>query len=150
MTNREPSELARTVLQALAATGFRALVLRGWGGLDVGDLPSNVFATRLGPFDWLFSHVAAAVHHGGAGTTAASLRAGIPTITVPSFLDQFYWSKRVSELGAGPQPILRKNLTSESLASALRIATSDNAMKARAEDLGRRIRARGRCEPRGQ
>ena len=141
MTNREPAELARTVLDALAATGIRALVLRGWGGLEIGDLPANVFATEWVPFDWLFSQVAAAVHHGGAGTTAASLRAGIPTITVPSFLDQFYWSKRVSQLGAGPQPIMRKNLTAESLASALRIATSDTAMKTRAAELGRRIRS---------
>jgi UDP:flavonoid glycosyltransferase YjiC (YdhE family) len=137
MTNRQPAELARIVLGALAASGERGIVLKGWGGLQASELPSTVFATEWVPFDWLFPRVAAAVHHGGAGTTAASLRAGVPTVVIPFFLDQFFWGKRVFELGAGPRPVLRKHLEVDGLAAALRAAP---AMKERAAAIGERIR----------
>ena len=76
-----------------------------------------------------------------AGTTAASLRAGVPTVVVPFFLDQFYWGRRVFELGVGPKPILRKHLRADSLAAALRQATVDQGMRNRAVALSQRIRA---------
>jgi UDP:flavonoid glycosyltransferase YjiC (YdhE family) len=141
MTNREPAELSQEVVRALAMTGQRAIVLTGWGGLSPQELPQDIFAIDWVPFDWLLPRVSAAVHHGGAGTTAASLRAGVPTIIVPFFLDQFYWAKRVFELGAGPRPILRKSLKADALAAALRVATSDPGMRDRASALGQRIRA---------
>ena len=141
MTNREPAELAQEVVRALAMTRQRAIVLTGWGGLSPQELPKDIFAIDWVPFDWLLPRVSAAVHHGGAGTTAASLRAGVPTIIVPFFLDQFYWGKRVFELGAGPRPILRKSLKADALAAALRVATSDPGMRDRAAKLGQRIRA---------
>jgi UDP:flavonoid glycosyltransferase YjiC (YdhE family) len=138
MTNREPAELAQIVVQALALTGQRAIVLNGWGGLRTEELPSNFFVIDWVPFDWLFQRVSAVVHHGGAGTTAASLRAGVPTIVIPFFLDQFFWGRRVFELGAGPRPILRSQLNAEDLAAALRL-TADPAMQHRASALGKRI-----------
>jgi UDP:flavonoid glycosyltransferase YjiC (YdhE family) len=141
MTNRDPAELARVVVRALALTGQRAIVLTGWGGLSPDELPREFFAVEWVPFDWLFPRVAAVVHHGGAGTTAASLRAGLPTIVVPFFLDQFYWGRRVFELGVGPRPIPRKRLEAQTLAAALRLATGDAGMRERAAALGRRIRA---------
>jgi UDP:flavonoid glycosyltransferase YjiC (YdhE family) len=141
MTNRDPTELARTVVRALASAGKRAVVFRGWGGLQPDELPREIFAVDWVPFDWLFPRVAAVVHHGGAGTTAASLRAGTPTITVPFFLDNFFWSRRVFELGVGPRPIPRKRLEEETLATALRVATTDPDLRSRAAELGARIRA---------
>ena len=141
MTNREPAELARSVVHALALTGQRAVVLTGWGGLSAAELPREICAVDWVPFDWLFPRVAAVVHHGGAGTTAASLRAGVPTVIVPFFLDQFYWGRRVFELGAGTQPIPRKRLKADTLAGALRLATTDPNMRERAAALGERIRA---------
>ncbi len=81
------------------------------------------------------------VHHGGAGTTAAGLRAGVPSVIVPFFGDQPFWGWRVSELGVGPSPISRKKLTAESLARAINIAVNDESMKMRAEKLGETIRA---------
>jgi sterol 3beta-glucosyltransferase len=116
-------------------------VLRGWGGLSPAELPRGIFAVDWVPFDWLYPRVKAVVHHGGAGTTAASLRAGVPTIIVPFFLDQFYWGRRVFELGVGPRPIPRKRLEAEALAAALRVATADVGMHERAAALGNRIRA---------
>jgi UDP:flavonoid glycosyltransferase YjiC (YdhE family) len=141
MTNREPAELVGHVTRALALSKQRAVVLTGWGGLSAAELPREIFAIDWVPFDWLLPRVAAAVHHGGAGTTAASLRAGVPTIVVPFFLDQFYWGRRVFELRVGPRPILRKSLEANSLAAAMRLATTDTGMRDRAATLGARIRA---------
>jgi UDP:flavonoid glycosyltransferase YjiC (YdhE family) len=141
MTNLDPAALARAVTGALAMTGHRAILLSGWGGLPTAELPQNVLAVDWVPYDWLFPRVAAVVHHAGVGTTAASLHAGIPTITVPFFLDNFFWSRRVFELGVGPRPIPRKRLEANALASALRIATTDPEMRKRAAELGARIRA---------
>ena len=66
------------------------------------------------PLRWLFPRVAAVVHHGGAGTTSAGLRAGVPSIIVPFFADQPYWGQRIAELGVGPAPIPRKKLNGRS------------------------------------
>ena len=85
--------------------------------------------------------MAAVVHHGGAGTTAAGLRAGVPSLVIPFFGDQPFWGQRVAELGVGPKPIPRKELTSEQLATAIQRMITDRLMRQRAADLGKRIRS---------
>jgi UDP:flavonoid glycosyltransferase YjiC (YdhE family) len=141
MSPRDPAALTRVILQALARTQQRAIVLSGWGGLHAADLPSSVYLLDAIPFAWLFPRVAAVVHHGGAGTTAAGLRAGVPSIIVPFFADQPFWGQRVADLGVGPQPIPRKHFTADRLAQAIEIAVSDRAMRQRAADLGATIRS---------
>jgi sterol 3beta-glucosyltransferase len=84
--------------------------------------------------------MAAVVHHGGAGTTAAGLRAGVPNIVIPHSNDQFAWGRRVQELGVGPKPIPRKKLTSPGLAAAIDSALAP-ATQAAAQDLGTRIQS---------
>lgn len=84
--------------------------------------------------------MAGAVHHGGAGTTGSSLRAGLPTLVIPHATDQFFWADRVARLGAGPPMLLRPGLTAEALAGALVRLTSDLGLRARAEEIGRAIR----------
>ena len=83
----------------------------------------------------------AIVHHGGAGTTGADLRAGIPAVVVPFAVDQPFWGSRVAALGVGPTPVPRKVLTARKLADALRATVSDQAMKSRAAALGTKISA---------
>jgi UDP:flavonoid glycosyltransferase YjiC (YdhE family) len=83
----------------------------------------------------------AIVHHGGAGTTGAALRAGVPSIVVPLGFDQPFWGGRVHALGVGPRPISRRRLTASRLADAIRTATTDGAMQARAASLGVALRA---------
>ncbi len=83
----------------------------------------------------------AVVHHGGAGTTGAGLRAGVPSIVVPFTMDQPFWASRVHALGVGPKPIPRPKLTRASLAAALRSAVTDDAMAERARALGEKVRA---------
>ena len=90
MTGRQPELMAEIVLAALAKSGQRGILLTGWGGIGNADLPESVFKLDAIPHDWLFPKMAAIVHHGGAGTTAASLRAGAPTIVVPFTADQSF------------------------------------------------------------
>jgi UDP:flavonoid glycosyltransferase YjiC (YdhE family) len=141
MTTRKPEETTDLVIKALHQTNQRAILVSGWGGLQKTDLPDSVFMIDSIPHAWLFPRVAAVVHHGGAGTTAAGLRAGVPSIVIPFFADQPYWGGRVADLGVGPTPIPRKKLTVERLAQAIQIAVTDEAMRQRAVDLGLRIQA---------
>jgi sterol 3beta-glucosyltransferase len=141
MVNRNPEETADLVLRAIALTGQRAILQSGWSGLSKRDLPDTVLMVDSIPHAWLFPRVAAVVHHGGAGTTAAGLRAGIPTIVIPFFGDQPFWGQRVAELGVGTDSIPRKQLTAEKLADAIHQAVSDRAMHQRASDLGAKIQA---------
>ena len=141
MSNRKPEETADLVLQTLDRTQQRALILSGWSGLRKADLPDSVLMLDSIPFSWLFPRVAAVVHHGGAGTTAAGLRAGVPAVVIPFFGDQPFWGQRVAELGVGPAPIPRRKLTVERLAQAIQRAVTDQTMRQRAADLGSKIQA---------
>jgi sterol 3beta-glucosyltransferase len=117
------------------------VLLTGWGGLRPPELPRNMITLDWVPLNRLFPRMAAVVHHGGAGTTADGLRAGVPTVVVPFFFDQFFWARRVFELGAGPRPIPRKRLDAETLANAIRSAVTDPNMRRRAAAVGERILA---------
>jgi sterol 3beta-glucosyltransferase len=139
--NQRPEETTDLVLRALEHAKQRAVMLSGWGGLQKADFPDTVLMVDAIPHSWLFPRVAAVVHHGGVGTTAAGLRAGVPSVIIPFFGDQSFWAQRVAELGVGPQPIPRKRLTAERLAQAVQEAVTNQAMRQRAADLGGRIRA---------
>jgi sterol 3beta-glucosyltransferase len=141
MVNRKPEETANLVLQALSRTGQRGVLSAGWGGLKKDDLPETVFMIGSIPHQWLFPKMAAVVHHGGVGTTAAGLWAGIPAIITPYFGDQPFWGQRVYELGVGPKPIPRQGLTVDRLAESIRYAVSDMGMREKAANLGRTIQA---------
>lgn len=104
------------------------------------DLPDLIFMIDSVPHAWLFPRVAAAIHHGGAGMTAASMRAGIPSIIVPFFGDQPFWGRRVAQLGVGPEPVPRKKLTAERFAITIQRALTDETMRRRAVVLGSIIR----------
>jgi sterol 3beta-glucosyltransferase len=140
MNNTDPERLTDIVLRALERTGRRGILATGWGGIGDSDLPDSVFRVEEVPHDWLLERVEAAVHHGGAGTTAASLRAGVPTAVVPFFADQPFWGRRIAELGVGPEPIPRRSLSVDRLANAIQQATADRDMKARAIAPSRRIK----------
>ena len=141
MAGRNPQQLAEMVLEALAMSGRRGVLMTGWGGLRAETARENVFVLDSAPHHWLFPRMAAVVHHGGAGTTAEGLRAGVPSVVVPFVLDQPFWGTRVSALGVGPPPLPQKRLTAGRLANAIRIATTDVGMKQRAGARGAAIRA---------
>jgi sterol 3beta-glucosyltransferase len=110
------------------------------GGLRPSDLPKTIFPLRDVPHDWLFPRVAAVVHHGGAGTTAAGLRAGRPPVICPFFGDQPFWGWCVQQLGVGSIPIPQKKLTAGRLTEAIREVTTNSAIHRSACALGQKIR----------
>ncbi len=141
MPSQDAGRVTHTVLEALDRAGQRGVLATGWGGLVDHDLPTSIYALTEAPHDWLFPQMAAVVHHGGAGTTAAGLRAGVPTVICPFFGDQPFWGRRVAALGAGPQPIPQRRLTVEALRAAMSAAVSDTAMRERAARIGQILRA---------
>lgn len=141
MSGRTPERLADIVLQAVAQSGVRAILAKGWGGLRTDRLPEGVHPITEAPHSWLFPRVRAVVHHGGSGSTAAGLRAGRPTLICPFILDQFFWGRQVHRLGVGPKPVPQRKLTPERLAAAIRQMVTDTAMQEKAATLGRKLRA---------
>jgi sterol 3beta-glucosyltransferase len=141
MGNRDPQQAAQIAFDALAQSGQRGVVAAGWGGMKSDSVPSHVHMIGSIPHSWLFPRMAAVVHHGGAGTTAAGLRAGVPSMIIPFMGDQPFWGQRVQALGVSPAPIARKKLTSERLAHAITQAMHDQPMRERAAALGENIRA---------
>jgi len=116
MRSRHPERLARLFVDAAGAAGVRALM----SAESRSQLPESCLRIGALPHGLLFPRVAAAIHHCGAGTTAAAARAGVPQIPVPHFGDQFYWGHALHRLGVAPRPIRRSRLTAERLAAAIR------------------------------
>ncbi len=141
MTSADPVGVARLIVGALEQSGQRGVVQNDSLGISQADASDEILLLNSTPHDWLFPQMAAVVHHGGAGTTAAGLRAGVPTITTPTYGDQFFWGQRIAELGAGPPPIPRKHLTADRLATAIRRATNDHWMHERARVMAQRVGA---------
>jgi sterol 3beta-glucosyltransferase len=140
MGSTNPAEAAQIALESLQRSGQRGVIAAGWGGMTAADVPDSVHMIKAAPHHWLFPRMAAVVHHGGVGTTAAGLRAGVPSILVPFMGDQPYWGKRVTDLGVGPHAIPRKQLTAERLATAITACVTDAAMQGKAHTLGEHIR----------
>jgi len=126
-------------LEALRAMGRRAIVLSGWSGVTPHD-PGVCVAESL-PHDWLYPRVAAVVSHGGAGTTAAALRAGIPSVILPFFFDQAFWGRWLAERQLGPPPISSRHLTTAAMTRALNSALEERTVRARLAGLGALIAA---------
>lgn len=136
----DPNAMTNMIFEAVKKTGQRALVSKGWGGLGADQLgvPEGVYMLGNVPHDWLFQHVSCVVHHGGAGTTAAGIKAGRPTVVVPFFGDQPFWGAMVAKAGAGPMPIPHKQLTAEKLAQAILEALKPESLE-RASELASKI-----------
>jgi sterol 3beta-glucosyltransferase len=141
MGSRDPQEAGTIAVEALQRTGQRGVLAAGWGGLKASEVPETIHLIESLPHSWLFPRMAAVVHHGGAGTTAAGLRAGVPSVIIPFMGDQPFWGRRVAELGVGPAPIPRKKLTAPRLAAAISEAVNQQDMRAKANRLGQQIQA---------
>lgn len=126
----QKDEVVKLVIEALAKSGKRG-ILCGMG--EIPNLPENLFAVGSIPHTWLFERVAAVCHHGGAGTTAAGFKAGVPSIIIPFSNDQFAWAHRAYDLGVGSKPVPFKKLTADTLADAIHSALQkETVAKARA------------------
>ncbi|WP_329576795.1 glycosyltransferase [Kitasatospora sp. NBC_01250] len=134
----DPERLSRTVVRALRAAGLRGVIQRGWSELACED--DDMLTIDEMPHQLLFPHMAAAVHHAGAGTTAAALRAGIPAVPLPVQFDAAFWAARLTALGVAPTAIPLRRLTAQALTAALVQATTDPSYTRRAQALAARIR----------
>ncbi|GAA5800583.1 hypothetical protein HPULCUR_006019 [Helicostylum pulchrum] len=142
----DPQEITRVIIESVLLSNVRAIVSQGWSSrLATGEQgddmlkkhPGTILSVQSVPHDWLFPKIRVVVHHGGAGTTAAGLRAGRPTIIKPFFADQFFWGERVQELGLGR---CIKSLTVDQLSAALRVVSTDENMLIAANKVGQKIR----------
>ncbi len=141
MPVRDPQRATEVILEAVQQSGQRAILHAGWGELGQGSLPKHIFQIDYAPYGWLFPRMSLVVHHGGSGTTAFGLRAGVPGLVVPFVFDQSYWGQRLTALGVGPRPIAFRRLTARRLAEAITTALEDRSMRQRAAELGRQIQA---------
>ncbi|WP_028604232.1 glycosyltransferase [Ottowia thiooxydans] len=116
---RDAKRISSAVMDGLARSGKRGLLIAGWGGIGQADLPSNVFKVDSVPYDWLLPRVAGLVHQGGAGSTAEALRAGIPNVAVTFGYEQALWGARIARLGAGVAPIPAASLNADNLSEAI-------------------------------
>jgi len=138
MVNRDVERIDRIVRDALMQTNNRGIILSGWGGLK-NQTSDDLLCLDAVPHDWLLPRCKMIIHHGGAGTTSAGLQAGIPNVVVPFTADQPFWGRRVYAVGAGPKPILVKNLSVVNLAHAIAEA-DDHVIRKRAQVIGHKIR----------
>ncbi|KAF8631804.1 hypothetical protein AX17_005019 [Amanita inopinata Kibby_2008] len=145
ITVPRPNRITAHIVKAVTQSGVRAIISKGWSNRmskipDAAEveIPPECYMLDKVPHDWLFPRIDVAFHHGGAGTTAASLRAGVPTLIKPWFGDQYFWASRVQQLGAG----FRVNsLHANSITEALIRATTDQSLKERAAAVGEKIGA---------
>ncbi len=136
----QAEQKTRLVIEALKLSGQRGVLVTGWNAMTkITDLPDSIFMLDSAPHSWLFPRMAAVVHHGGAGTTAAGFRAGVPSVILPYGNDQFAWGLRAFELGVGPKPVSQKRLSVEALAGAITTAIQPQIREA-ARTLGEKIR----------
>lgn len=141
----DPAALTRTVVDSVLKADVRCVLSKGWSDrLETKDaskpeipLPPEVFQIQAAPHDWLFKQMDAAVHHGGSGTTGASLRAGIPTMIKPFFGDQYFFAQRVEDLGVG---VWLKKVNTSVFSRALWEVTNSQRMIVKAKVLGQKIR----------
>ena len=141
----DPAALTRTVVDSVLKADVRCVLSKGWSDrLETKDaskpeipLPPEIFQIQAAPHDWLFKQMDAAVHHGGSGTTGASLRAGIPTIIKPFFGDQFFFAQRVEDMGVG---VWLKKVNTSVFSRALWEVTNSQRMIMKAKVLGQKIR----------
>ena len=141
MAGEDSDGTTRILLDAIRTRGERAILQAGWGELGNSRLSENILRIDYAPHCWLFSRASCIVHHGGAGTTAAALRAGVPSVVVWHMLDQPYWGIRLESLGLGPKPLARYKLTADGLAESIREVLESSLYSDACQDMAVRLAA---------
>jgi UDP:flavonoid glycosyltransferase YjiC (YdhE family) len=137
------AELVTQTIAAVRAAGRRVVIAGGWAALETHTKEADdVITVDNVPHSLIFPRVAAAVHHGGAGTTTAAARAGIPQVLLPHILDQYYWAHRVRVLGLGPPALPVERVTVEVLSNRISRAVDDPLIRERVDRLAPLVAAR--------
>lgn len=135
MSDRNPEQLTQIAIEALMRSGRRGILAAGWEGMRGQPQSRDILMIDAVPHDWLFPRVSMVVHHGGVGTVAAALRAGIPQIVTPFSADQPLWGEMVYRRGVGPRPIMRQQLSAARLADAITSTLVDQQISVNARRL---------------
>ncbi|QHC22968.1 glycosyltransferase [Streptomyces sp. GS7] len=151
MAGSRAAAKSRAVLAAVRQSGVRAVIATGWGGVrapdgEQGHGVDKVFFMNEVPHEEVFPHMAAIVHHGGAGTTASALRSGRPQVVCPFTFDQPFWARRMHALGLAPPPLPQYRLTAGRLAASLDRAVHDRELAEAAEQFALRTVTRNGVE----
>lgn len=141
LVGTDPERTGCVVAEAIRLSGVRAIVDAARGGIVHVARDDRVLPVSQVPFDWLFPRMAAVVHHGGIGTTAAAMAAGRPQVVCPFMTGQHFYAARMHASGVAPGPQPQAHLSAERLADAIRLAASDRGMDERARVLGQSLRA---------
>lgn len=139
MPGIDEKRVAEAITGAIEKLGMRAMVATGWSGNTEFKTSADIHVLNAVPHSWLFPQVSAVVHHGGSGTTHEGLRWGRPSVICPVFADQPFFGQRVAELGAGPEPVALKNITTQKLTVSIETALSAPAQR-NAEKIGIKLR----------
>lgn len=139
MPLRQPGNAFEMIKEALKRTGQRGIILTGWSGITSTETDEDILCIQEVPHTWLFRQAAGIIHHGGAGTTAAVLRAGKPMTICPFTGDQSFWARRMHELGVSTQPLHEKTMTIDHLADRIFALTSSSKLNKNAQALAARI-----------
>lgn len=135
-------ETTKILVEAVQHAGKRAIIQAGWGNLGLDGTPESIFFVGYVPHSFLFRQGCCVIHHGGAGTTAAACRAGVPSIIVPHLaIDQSYWGLTAHKLGVAPKPLHCRDMTAKRLARRINVVNSSKSMAEKARTLGKKIEA---------
>jgi sterol 3beta-glucosyltransferase len=141
MVHDDPEKLTDVVLESIKPIRCRAIIQRGWSNLATGKLPGNVWAAGFAPHSWLLPRASCVVHHGGGGTMAATIRAGVPAVIIPHTLDQPIWAEFARALGCAGAVIPYSRLTSQGLRTAIAETMASSKVRQAVAELGKKIRA---------
>lgn len=139
LAHTDPAAVTRLLLEAVRLAGVRAVIQSGWSGLGQARLPPEVHVAAFIPHGWLFPRAACVVHGGGAGTTAAALRAGAPSVVVPHWLDQFLWGALLAERGLASASLPFRDLAAQALAEAILEASASPDLREACRDMAARL-----------
>lgn len=139
MTDGHPEKTLDVIFKSIKQLGVRAIISRGWANYTHDLIPEGVFFAGEEPHGKLFPHMRVIVHHGGAGTTSTAARAGIPQITAPHVLDQYYWTDRIKKLGISPGGIKKRKFNVNTLTSRLKDALENKEINRKAKELGGKL-----------
>jgi sterol 3beta-glucosyltransferase len=140
MTNTDPRRKAEVILNVLRRNNISAIINTSWGGLTkIDDAPDHVLFVQDVPYDWLYPHIYAVVHHGGSGSTHMALKYGCPSLVIPHALDQPFWARIVHEKGLGPEGLPIKHLKESEFESRLIDLYDNENYKMNAEQLSKQM-----------
>ena len=137
----DPQTITRLMVDSARLSGARAIIQSNWhAAWDIPAHPS-IFRTTWAPHRVIFPQCSAIVHHGGAGTTQAAIEAGCPSVVVAHASDQPFWGEVLKRQGAAPKMLLRRKVTAQKLAKAIKIVRKSPEMAKTAQRIGRQMRA---------